>query len=66
LLTFIHAPWCGHCNTLAPEIKAAAAHLKEFKRPIGVMNGDARTADATMKELKVESFPAMFWWVGGV
>jgi len=64
LLTFFYAPWCDHCTLVEPEIKAAAAALEKQDRYIGVINGDLATADKTMKELNINSFPQMYWFDG--
>ena len=66
LMTFFYAPWCSHCTTIEPEIKAAAAALVKQDRYIGVINGDVPSADKIMKEYDVQTFPQLFWVIQGV
>lgn len=55
-----HAPWCGHCKTIAPETETLAKKLKGMYDVIAV-NCD----DAKLKSLcqGVKGFPTLKIWV---
>jgi len=51
-----YAPWCGHCKSLEPEWKAAAARL-DGKVSLGAV--DATAAQSTASEFGVDGYPAI-------
>eukprot|EP00658_Telonema_sp_P-2_P006846 TRINITY_DN12581_c0_g1_i1.p1 TRINITY_DN12581_c0_g1~~TRINITY_DN12581_c0_g1_i1.p1 ORF type:complete len:419 (+),score=90.92 TRINITY_DN12581_c0_g1_i1:62-1318(+) len=55
LVSFV-APWCGHCQKLAPEWNSAASELKERVK-LGSL--DATAHKLTGQKYKVEGFPTI-------
>ncbi|GJP30345.1 hypothetical protein CLOM_g757 [Closterium sp. NIES-68] len=62
LLEF-YAPWCGHCKSLAPEYKVAAAKLKEFGVVLAKVDA-TKYADLSEK-YNVEGFPTIVFVSNG-
>lgn len=54
-----HAPWCGHCKSLAPKWEAMA---EEFKDDDSVVIGEMdATANDVPAGFEVSGFPSLFW-----
>ncbi|MEW5312785.1 MAG: hypothetical protein WDW38_004393 [Sanguina aurantia] len=51
-----YSPWCGHCKSMAPKWKTAAASLRGVVK-VGVVDCDAHAA--LCKKFGVRSFPSM-------
>lgn len=53
------APWCGHCQRLAPSFAQAAAELRNESSParLGKVDATAQTALAT--EFGITSYPTL-------
>ncbi|XP_010520368.1 PREDICTED: protein disulfide isomerase-like 1-4 [Tarenaya hassleriana] len=58
-----YAPWCGHCQSLAPEYAAAATELKAD----GVVFAkvDATEENELAHEYNVQGFPTVYFFVDG-
>ena len=70
LLIEFYAPWCGHCQSFAPEYAEAAGELK--KRTDGTEKVVLATSDGTSEgsqklhdRMRVVEYPAMRWVVDG-
>lgn len=66
VLVEFYAPWCGHCQSLAPEYAAAASQLKDD----GVVDVVLAKIDATKenqlaKHFDVQGFPTILFFVDG-
>ena len=57
MLTMFYAPWCSHCTTLEPEVKAAAVELQKHGLVIAVVNGDSKSAEKITNDYNIKSFP---------
>ncbi|NXW72645.1 PDIA2 isomerase, partial [Hirundo rustica] len=59
LLVEFYAPWCGHCQRLAPSFAQAAAELRNESSParLGKVDATAQTALAT--EFGITSYPTL-------
>ncbi|KAK8352664.1 hypothetical protein V6Z12_A05G109000 [Gossypium hirsutum] len=58
-----YAPWCGHCQSLAPEYAAAATELKG--EGVLLAKVDATQEDELAEEYDVEAFPTIYFLVDG-
>jgi thiol-disulfide isomerase/thioredoxin len=62
-VVMFYAPWCGHCKTALPEIKAAAADMKKAGVKVGTIDSVANAEAAT--KYGVKGFPHTAYFSGG-
>jgi len=55
-----YAPWCGHCQKLAPTWEALAQSLEEDKS-ISIAKIDCTTSREACKEFEVKGYPTLLW-----
>ncbi|KAM7279116.1 hypothetical protein ACFE04_006250 [Oxalis oulophora] len=58
-----YAPWCGHCQALAPEYAAAATELKGENVTLAKI--DASEENELSQEYDVQGFPTVYFFVDG-
>lgn len=58
-----YAPWCGHCQSLAPEYAAAATELKNDGVVLAKI--DATEENELAQEHNVQGFPTILFFVDG-
>ncbi|XP_050212414.1 protein disulfide isomerase-like 1-4 [Mercurialis annua] len=59
-----YAPWCGHCQSLAPEYAAAATELKGEDVVLAKVDGTEQSELA--QEYDIQGFPTVYFFVDGV
>ncbi|PIN09703.1 Protein disulfide isomerase (prolyl 4-hydroxylase beta subunit) [Handroanthus impetiginosus] len=59
-----YAPWCGHCQALAPEYAAAAAELKD--EAVALAKVDATEEAELSQKFDVQGFPTLYFFVDGL
>ncbi|MCO5603668.1 hypothetical protein L7F22_057819 [Adiantum nelumboides] len=60
-----YAPWCGHCQALAPEYAAAATELLTYSVPVPLAKVDATEHPDLAQKYEVDGFPTIFFFVNG-
>lgn len=65
LMVEFYAPWCGHCQRLAPEYDMAAEILAEEHPTIKLAKVDADAHKATGSAYGVKGFPTIKWFEDG-
>lgn len=53
------APWCGHCQRLAPAFAQAAAALRDESSPVRLGKVDATAQTALASEFGITSYPTL-------
>ncbi|XP_051145451.1 protein disulfide isomerase-like 1-4 [Andrographis paniculata] len=59
-----YAPWCGHCQALAPEYAAAAEELKYEE--VALAKIDATEEAELSQKFDVQGFPTVYFFADGV
>ncbi|MQM22560.1 hypothetical protein Taro_055612 [Colocasia esculenta] len=60
-----YAPWCGHCQALAPEYAAAATELKAAAEDVVLAKVDATEETELAQKYEIQGFPTVLFFVGG-
>lgn len=63
VLVEFYAPWCGHCQHLAPEYAAAAT---ELKGEVILAKVDATEENDLAQKFEVQGFPTIFFFIDRV
>ncbi|XP_059666070.1 protein disulfide isomerase-like 1-4 [Cornus florida] len=58
-----YAPWCGHCQSLAPEYAAAAT---ELKGEVVLAKVDATEENELAQKYEIQGFPTVFFFIDGI
>ncbi|AQK61334.1 protein disulfide isomerase3 [Zea mays] len=63
-----YAPWCGHCQELAPDYAAAAAHLAahHHQAHLALAKVDATEETDLAQKYDVQGFPTILFFIDGV
>ena len=64
--TEFYAPWCGHCQSLAPEWAAAAAKTRKLKPAVPLAKVDADAHSSLAKRFDVSGYPTIKTFKKGV
>ncbi|KAL2227780.1 UNVERIFIED_CONTAM: Protein disulfide isomerase-like 1-4 [Sesamum indicum] len=64
IMVEFYAPWCGHCQALAPEYAAAAEELKD--EAVVLAKVDATEEAELSQKFDVQGFPTVYFFVDGV
>ncbi|KAJ1409202.1 Thioredoxin-like superfamily [Sesbania bispinosa] len=59
-----YAPWCGHCQALAPEYAAAATELKGDN--VILAKVDATEENELAQQYDIQGFPTIYFFVDGI
>lgn len=66
VLVDFHAPWCGHCKRLSPQLDAAAPLLASLKQPIVIAKVNADKYTSLAHKYGVDGFPTLKLFIHGV
>lgn len=59
VLVEFYAPWCGHCQKLAPHYEAAAKDLQEKESPVVLAKVDASQENDLSKKYDIAGYPTL-------
>lgn len=66
LVIIYYAPWCPHCQELAPEFEKAALHFyKNATIPIKLGSIDVTANPAASEKFGIRGLPALIWFTNG-
>ena len=65
LLVDFMAPWCGHCQQLAPEFRRAAEELGDMQSDLRLAEVDVTQHSSVQAEYGIAGFPTLKWFVNG-
>ncbi|KAF0920000.1 hypothetical protein E2562_032451 [Oryza meyeriana var. granulata] len=61
-----YAPWCAHCQALAPDYAAAAAELAPLAHEVALAKVDATEDTDLAQKYDVQGFPTILFFIDGV
>jgi protein disulfide isomerase len=65
VLVKFYAPWCGHCQSMAPDYIKAADKLIEEGIDVTLAEVDATQSSELAQKYNVEGYPTILWFVDG-
>lgn len=65
VLVKFYAPWCGHCQSMAPGYIKAAEKLIEDGIDVTLAEVDATQSTELARKYNVEGYPTLLWFVDG-